>query len=216
MGIYGSGGLGREVFELAQDIEATGRVSWRSIVFIDDTKPEGLFRQSPVSPFESFIHTWEADKIEIAIAVGEPSVRRKLAEKVGAAGFRLCTLVHPNAKISPSAMLEEGVVVKSGAIVSCDARIRRNSFLQDCCLVGHDVHIGENTVVSSFVTCAGHVFVGSDCYLGVNACIKESTTIGSETIIGMGSVVLKNIPNEMIAMGNPARPMRVNTDKRVF
>ena len=46
--------------------------------------------------------------------------------------------------------------------------------------------------------------------------IKEGLVIGSEVIVGMGSVVHYDIPDGMIALGNPARPMRRNVEKRVF
>ena len=46
--------------------------------------------------------------------------------------------------------------------------------------------------------------------------IKEGISIGSNTIIGMGSVVYNDIPDNMIAIGNPARPIKKNLSKRVF
>ena len=46
--------------------------------------------------------------------------------------------------------------------------------------------------------------------------IKEGTVIGKDAIVGMGSVVYNDIPDDVIAVGNPARPMRKNIDKKVF
>jgi acetyltransferase-like isoleucine patch superfamily enzyme len=50
----------------------------------------------------------------------------------------------------------------------------------------------------------------------MNVPVKEETTIGDDVIIGMGSVVLRNIDAGMVALGNPARPMKANDSKRVF
>ena len=58
--------------------------------------------------------------------------------------------------------------------------------------------------------------IGAGTYLGMGCLIKEGLEIGEEVIIGMSSVVHHNIPKGMIALGNPARPMRENLDKKVF
>ena len=50
----------------------------------------------------------------------------------------------------------------------------------------------------------------------MGAQVKEGTRIGLESIVGMGSVVFADIPDEVIALGNPCRPMRPNTCKRIF
>jgi acetyltransferase-like isoleucine patch superfamily enzyme len=46
--------------------------------------------------------------------------------------------------------------------------------------------------------------------------VKETIKIGKDSIVGMGSVVLRDIQDGMIALGNPARPMKENVSKRVF
>jgi acetyltransferase-like isoleucine patch superfamily enzyme len=83
-------------------------------------------------------------------------------------------------------------------------------------IVGHDVEIGENSVISSMVNIGGACKIGKNCYIGMGALIKESVVIGDNAIIGMGSVVYSDIQSDVIALGNPARPMRPNTDKKVF
>ena len=83
-------------------------------------------------------------------------------------------------------------------------------------IIGHDVAIGENSVISSMVNMGGGCVVGHNTYIGMGALIKEGVTIGSNSIIGMGSVVYNDIPDEVIALGNPARVVRKNIEKKVF
>ena len=66
------------------------------------------------------------------------------------------------------------------------------------------------------VNLGGSCAVGNASYIGMGALIKERVKIGSNTIIGMGSVVFNDIPDNVIALGNPARVMRPNTDQKVF
>jgi acetyltransferase-like isoleucine patch superfamily enzyme len=66
------------------------------------------------------------------------------------------------------------------------------------------------------VNLGGGVHVESACYIGMGALIKEKLRIGHTSIVGMGSVVHSEVPNEVIAIGNPARVVRRNEDRKVF
>jgi acetyltransferase-like isoleucine patch superfamily enzyme len=50
----------------------------------------------------------------------------------------------------------------------------------------------------------------------MGAMIKEGLIVGDDVILGMGSVLHNNLVDDVIALGNPARPMRKNTEKKVF
>jgi acetyltransferase-like isoleucine patch superfamily enzyme len=66
------------------------------------------------------------------------------------------------------------------------------------------------------VNIGGSARIGKNSYIGMGALIKENVHIGENVIIGMGSVVYTDIPNDLIALGNPARPIRPNDDRKVF
>jgi acetyltransferase-like isoleucine patch superfamily enzyme len=57
---------------------------------------------------------------------------------------------------------------------------------------------------------------GGECYIGMGPQIKDRMRIGRSSILGMGSVVFADIPKEVIALGNPHRPMRPNSNERIF
>ena len=85
------------------------------------------------------------------------------------------------------------------------------------------VHIGDRTWVlnGAFVMAHDHcrsiktdTYIGHDCVIGINAIIMPGVEIGNEVVIGSGSVVTKNIPNNCIAVGNPARVIK--TDIHVY
>ena len=74
---------------------------------------------------------------------------------------------------------------------------------KDCCL-------------SSMTNLGGGTRIGSASYIGMGALVKESLTIGHSTIVGMGSVVYTDVPDEVICVGNPARVSKRNTERKVF
>ena len=81
------------------------------------------------------------------------------------------------------------------------------------------VHIGNRTWVlnGAFIMAHDHcrslrvdTYIGKDCVIGVNAIIMPGVKIGNEVVIGSGSVVTKDIPNNCIAVGNPAKVIKTN------
>lgn len=215
LAIYGTGGSGRELFEIITVTrEWDGR--WEDIVFIDDTKPEGTFLEHKMVPFDRFIQLFALDGIEIAIAVGEPAVRRTLFERVTDAGCRLATIIHPTCALSPTAVFGRGVIVKDSVSISAGAVIRDNAYINGISMIGHDVEIGEHCQISSHAVIAGGTKVGAGVYVGISACVRDHIVIGEDAIISMGAVVMKDVRPNRIVMGNPAREIAENTEHRVF
>lgn len=209
LGIYGAGGLGREVRELALQINAhTGR--WSCVFFIDDVTAEQQVNGSPVLRVGDI----PADT-EIVIALGEPALRHQLADKLSA-DFQLATLIHPDVFVPQSTVIEAGCIVCTGAFISCNVVLGRNSLVQPRACVGHDTKIGQHCVVSSQVMLAGGCSTGDRVFIGMNSAIKEKTAIGQDAIIGMGSAVFNPVSESTIVLGNPARAMRNNDQGKVF
>lgn len=53
-------------------------------------------------------------------------------------------------------------------------------------------------------------YIGRDCVIGVNAIIMPGVKLGNEVVIGSGSVVTKDIPDNCIAVGNLAKVIKTN------
>lgn len=211
LAIYGAGGLGREVLELALQINGI-HSRWDGFCFIDDINPSRQIKSLDVLPFSAIT----PQAYEIVIAVGEPSLRHRLAQKAQASGFTLAQLIHPDTYISDDVQIGVGSVICYGSFISCDTTIGDNVHLQPNTSLGHDCQIGNDCVISSYANLAGHCIVGDRAFIGMNAVVRESTTIGEEAIISMGSAVFNDIAPGLIAMGNPARAIRKNDDKKVF
>lgn len=204
LAIYGTGGSGRELYEIISITrEWDGR--WEELVFIDDTKPEGEFLSCRMIPFDSFCKLFPVDGVEVVIAVGEPSGRKALYERVTDAGYHLATIVHPTCALSPSAVFGQGVIVKDSVSISAGAVIKDNAYINGISMIGHDVEIGEHCQISSHVVIAGNTKIGSGVYIGISACVRDHIEIGDNAVIAMGAAVMKSVPANRTAMGNPAR-----------
>lgn len=123
---------------------------------------------------------------------------------------RLATLVDPSATVMPSATLAPGCIIYPNCFVGHNAALGRCAFMLAGSIVNHDDVIGDYCVFASGATLAGSVIVGEGCYLGQSCTVRQLLTIGANSIIGMGSVVVKDVPPNCVMAGNPARVLREN------
>lgn len=214
LAIYGASGLGREVLELAKIINEK-KSNWDEFVFIDDGDVPPVVAGCDVYKYDSAKEKY-SNNLEISMGIGEPTIREKLFAKIKTDNFQTPSLIHPNVYIPNSTAIGNGVVIQSGCFVSVGVEIKDYVLLQPMCAVGHDCKLDEGCIISTFDSLAGAVHIGKYTYIGMNVAVKELVKIGNYTIIGMGSEVFKDIPDEIIAMGNPARPLKKNENHRVF
>ena len=214
LAIYGAGGLGREVLELARIINRSEK-RWDRLVFIDDGNVEAIVSGCEVYSYESAREEFKTN-LEVIVGIGEPLTRKMIYEKLNKDCITTPNLIHPDVYIPESAKIGFGVIIQIGCFISCNVLINNYTYIHPHCNIGHDDILDEGCMISGFCNIGGEVKIGKWTYLGLSTAIKQTVKVGDYSIIGMGSVVLKDIPDEMIALGNPARPMVRNTDKVVF
>lgn len=209
--IYGAGGLGAETMDILQAAIDAGALPRHECAFLVDDPPKAEVNGYPVHAFRD-----QVPGSKVTIAVGEPYARKALLEKIENAGLVLATVISPTAFISPSAEIEDGVIIAPLCSIQANAKVGKNTAVNTMAIIGHDVTVEESCVISSQVNLGGAVRVGKFSYVGMGALVQEKLEIGHSSIVGMGSVVHRDIPDEVIALGNPARVARRNEDKKVF
>ncbi|MEV0947178.1 DapH/DapD/GlmU-related protein [Rhodococcus sp. NPDC049939] len=119
--------------------------------------------------------------------------------------------VHPRTWTEASP--HKGVVIGAGTVIremstvhqggERTTRIGRGGFIMNRSSIAHDVQIGEDCVIAPSTTFGGHVTMGDGVNLGINTVIHQRRVIGDRAMVGMGSVVAKDIPPFAKAFGNP-------------
>ncbi|MFT4399253.1 acetyltransferase [Bacillus sp. SW14] len=139
------------------------------------------------------------------IAIGNNSVRKHLAERLGLKKEDLITLIHPSAIVSKSAVIGEGTVIMAGAIIQADARIGAHCIINTGAVAEHDNQLSDYVHLSPRVTLSGSVAVQEGAHIGTGANVIPQLTIGSWSVVGAGSAVIRSIPDRVTAAGAPAR-----------
>lgn len=214
--IYGAGGFGREVLELAKNINSIQR-RWSKFVFIVDGAKEDIVNGVEVYSYGEILKLHhKQSNFEVVVSIGEPSVRKILIDKLLKDKISIASLVHPSVYIPPSTFIGRGVIIQYGCFVSCNVVINDYVCIQPHSNISHDVVLHEGCMISGFCNIAGRVEIGKFTYLGISSCYKEKIKIGDFSVIGMGAVVCKDIPSNVVAYGSPARVIRDNDERKVF
>jgi UDP-N-acetylglucosamine acyltransferase len=89
-------------------------------------------------------------------------------------------------------------------------RIGDGCFLMNRVYIGHDGVIGDSVTMASGATLGGHVHVGASANLGMGTIVHQRRVLGPLTMVGMGSVVTRDLPPFSLAYGNPCRVRSAN------
>lgn len=201
--IVGAGGFGREVLNWARD-------TWSDA----DSKIAGFLSSNPDSlnghrsglPIFGDPESFEpADGDAFLLAIGIPIVRRRIAESLTTRGAKFIRLIHPTAIIAPTASIGGGCIVCPYAIVSDCASVGQFTLLNYASSLGHDATTGDFCVLSPYAALSGGAILGNDVFMGMHASVGPSTTIGERSKITANCAALKDVGNDALVFGSPAR-----------
>lgn len=146
------------------------------------------------------------------LGIGMSSGSMKLRHEIAAWMDNLTTavnIIHPAAIISKHAQIGNGNLIEAFTKVANGAIIGNHCIINSFSAVNHDQTIGNNVLIAGNVSMAGRS-IGSNTIIADGASIGFKKNVGSNCIIGDGAVVTKDIPDNVIAFGSPAKIIREN------
>lgn len=144
------------------------------------------------------------------IGFGNMKYRMKTFQTLVSWGLEPINIIHPNAVVSPSAVLGKGVLIECGCLVTPSPRIGDNVVINTGSQVNHDNIIGDHVYIASGVVLSGGVRIGTNSLIDDGVIVSLGRSIGANCIVGAGAVVTKDIPDRVVAFGNPCKVIRPN------
>lgn len=118
---------------------------------------------------------------------------------------RFATLIHPQATVSPLAQIGKNVLIMAGVVITSNVIISDHVIILPNSVVHHDSEIGTGTLIGSNVLVAGNVSVGENCYIASGSNVINGITIGKKSILGLGTNLIKSVPDNSKVVGNPGK-----------
>ncbi|ASJ74920.1 acetyltransferase [Granulosicoccus antarcticus] len=205
LAVIGAGGHARVIADTARE---TGE--WEHIEFYDDTWPQESFSGDwpLVGQLQDLLNTQPRDSLQLIVASGDNQRRHALQSRLEGLGWIMATLIHPDACISSGATLEPGCIVMAGVVINFGVTIGAASIINTRASVDHDCYLGNAVHISPGATLCGKVCIGDRTWVGAGAVVVQNIRMGSDSIIGAGATVLEDIPDDVVAVGCPARQIK--------
>lgn len=209
--VYGAAGHGREVMPLARMMVVGSGESVDRLVFVDDNPLTDMINGQYVLNYAQFL-ALPATQKNVALAIGDGSIRAKLAARLAVDGMAPWTVRAENAVIMDNVELGPGALLSPFVTLTSNIRIGRYFLANMYSYVAHDCMIGDFVTFAPGVRCNGNIIVEDHAYIGAGAVLKQGRpgkpmVIGRGAVVGMGAVVTKNVEPGTTVVGNPARPL---------
>lgn len=203
--IIGAKGFAKELLEVCHQLGETD-----NLVFYDDISndlPEKLYGKFDILRTEEAAKTYfkNIDK-RFALGLGNPVLRKKMAEQFTKWGGELTSLISPKAHIGSFGVeIACGATILAGAQITNEVKIGKGLLMYSNAVITHDCILGDFIELSPGATILGNCTIQALSQIGANATILSGIRISEQCTVGAGAVVTKDVEANKTVKGVPAK-----------
>jgi sugar O-acyltransferase (sialic acid O-acetyltransferase NeuD family) len=138
----------------------------------------------------------------------------EIVARLGLPPERFATLIHPRAGVSRRAQVGFGVCICDGASLAGGVTVGDHVFVGAHVVIGHNSTIEDHAVLAAGAMLGGWVHAQRACYVGSAGAVRPNVTLGRESLVGLGAIVVRDVPEGFVVVGNPARRVTGQDDRR--
>lgn len=205
--IIGSGGMGREIYNLA--VNCVGYNTEYTIKGFLDDWPQAINSFQSYPPVIGTVDNYEVELDDVFVcSFGNVINKKKAIQAILDKGGEFINLIHPTATISMGVIIGIGCIILQNAVIGDHAKIGNFSLIQVSTVIGHDSVIGDYTRLDCNVVCVGGVIVEDEATIHTSAVISHNVVIGYGATVGALSFVIRKVKANTTVYGNPAVILR--------
>ncbi|WP_134683947.1 NeuD/PglB/VioB family sugar acetyltransferase [Brevibacillus migulae] len=207
--IIGAGPLGIDVIETMDLLnQSASSPIYRCIGFVDDDSNKWLSTikgRRVLGPLQMV--TQFAAFSSFVFCIGNPDSfykREEICHRLNLPPEKFISIIHPSASVSHSAKLGQGVIILQHVYIGSDVAIGNHVVISPNTTIHHGVSIADYSMLASGVHVAGDAKIGKSAYIGMGSSIRGGVRIGDFACTGLGSAVIRDVPENQVFVGNPA------------
>lgn len=202
LAIIGIGGFARETASYLSDIAPNNIKLSNYITFVVSDEYYSSRKINGLSIIK--LSRLNVKTTKVVIAISNPFDREMLVNKLPG-DTEFASIIHPSAIILRYNKIGKGSIITPGCIITCNIVIGSHSHLNLHTTIGHDCITKDFFTTAPGVNISGNCNIGKRVYMGTESAVREKISICDNAVIGMGGIVVKNITEEGIYVGNPVR-----------
>jgi sugar O-acyltransferase (sialic acid O-acetyltransferase NeuD family) len=183
-------------------------------LFDNDTTRESPLRGVPIFHGREGFASWKEGSPRgsvhglVAIGGDRGADRIAIARFMTESGVPMARAIHRTAFVAADATIGSGSQILAMAAVASRASVGECCIVNTSASVDHECELGDGVHIAPGAHLAGSVIVESCAFIGIGAVVMPRVRIGRGSIVGAGSVVLRDVEPGAIVAGNPARTLR--------
>lgn len=210
--ILGGIGNGSVIANAIVDANKRGDNEWNFAGYLNDRIKAGDYIENFPVLGKLTDFTWFMDQgyffINAILRIDGQQQRISTIENLNIPEERMATFIHPLSYVAPNTKLGPGNVVMPNVSISSGTTFGKGCIIMVGVSIGHDNKIGNYCHFAAQCCVGAFMIIEDGVHIGLNATTREHLTIGRNATLGMGAVLTRNIGENEIWVGNPAKFLR--------
>ena len=149
------------------------------------------------------------------VCIGDIESRKRIFESLHEKGLEIINVVSKQAYVSEDVKMGVGNYIAPGVKIMADVKIGDDNYIGTSAIVEHGSRIGSHCRITSNATLNGETIVRDEVFFGSGAICNGCLEIGRRSVVGSGSVVLKDVTEDVTVVGVPAKVIKKNKKDRL-
>ncbi|XPV76208.1 MAG: acetyltransferase [Desulfovibrio sp.] len=206
--IYGASGHGSVVLDI---VEKSGQYTVAG--FIDDgaaaDENNREFYGYPIlGGIDTLCDILQKRDVAVVMGIGSIPSRKVLVEKILSAvpDCQFPPVIHPTAVIARDVQVGQGTVICANAVLNTAANVGEFCIINTAAVIEHDCSVGNWSMINPNAALGGNTHIGEQCQVCLGASIIHGINVGDNSTVASGATCVRDVPENTVVMGTPARP----------
>jgi sugar O-acyltransferase (sialic acid O-acetyltransferase NeuD family) len=212
--IFGAGKVTEVVY---RHLRLGGNYDIAAFTCDSDFIPEsGAFQGLPLVSFDRVADAYPPATHDMIIAIGYHGLnhtRRARYDEAKSKGYKLASLVSPNARYGDWHEMGDNCIVLDGAVLEPGVRLGNNVVIWSDVLVGHHSTIEDHCWIAGHAVFGGTATLGTSSFVGLGAIVGNEVDIGAESFLGAGVLVTKCCDAKSVFVTRDTEKFRLDSDR---